>query len=72
MQNMRLLSFLKELRRGKIQYRLDQFRDDAIMVEVAVPAKLTDDAREALEKYAALVVGDDPRPTITAAVRDHG
>jgi molecular chaperone DnaJ len=42
--------------------------DLLVMVEVAVPAKLTDDAKEALEKYAALVQ-DDPRPTITAAVR---
>ena len=30
-----------------------------------MPAKLTDDAKEALEKYAALV-HDDPRPNITA------
>ncbi len=46
--------------------------DLLVTVEVAVPAKLTDDAREALEKYAAIVGDDDPRPTITAAVRDHG
>ena len=38
-QNARLLSFLNELRKGKIHYRLDQFRDDAIMVEVAVPGE---------------------------------
>jgi hypothetical protein len=38
-QNTRLLSFLNELRKGKIHYRLDQFRDDAIMVEVAVPGE---------------------------------
>ncbi len=42
--------------------------DLLVTVDVAVPAKLTDDAKEALEKYAALV-SDDPRPTITAAVR---
>jgi len=47
--------------------------DLLVTVEVAVPAKLTDDAREALEKYAALVP-DDPRPNITTAVREasHG
>lgn len=38
-QNARLLSFLNELRKGKIHYRLDQFRDNAIMVEVAVPGE---------------------------------
>jgi hypothetical protein len=38
-QNSRLLSFLNELRKGKIHYRLDQFRDDAIMVEIAVPGE---------------------------------
>ena len=38
-QNTRLLSFLNELRAGKIHYRLDQYRDDAIMVEVAVPGE---------------------------------
>jgi molecular chaperone DnaJ len=30
-------------------------------VQVAVPQKLTSDAREALEKYAAATAGDDPR-----------
>jgi hypothetical protein len=38
-QNTRLLSFLNELRAGKIHYRLDQYRDDAIMVGVAVPGE---------------------------------
>lgn len=38
-QNTRLLSFLNDLRSGKIHYRLDQHRDDAIMVEVAVPGE---------------------------------
>jgi molecular chaperone DnaJ len=47
--------------------------DLLVTIEVAVPAKLTDDAKEALEKYAALV-HDDPRPNITTAVREanHG
>ena len=38
-QNARLLTFLNQLRRGRIQYRLDQHRDDAIMVEIAVPGE---------------------------------
>jgi hypothetical protein len=33
----RLLSFLNELRAGKIYYELHQRREDAIMVEIAVP-----------------------------------
>jgi molecular chaperone DnaJ len=47
--------------------------DLLVTVDVAVPAHLTDDAKEALEKYAALL-SDDPRPDITAAVREanHG
>jgi len=38
-QNTRLLGFLNSLRDGKIFYRLSQHRDDAIMVEVAVPGE---------------------------------
>lgn len=38
-QNTRLLSFPNDLRKGKIHYRLDQHREDAIMVEVAVPGE---------------------------------
>lgn len=38
-QNAHLLSFLNDLRRAKIYYRLSQHRDDAIMVEVAVPGE---------------------------------
>jgi hypothetical protein len=38
-QNTRLLSLLNDLRKGKIHYRLDQHREDAIMVEVAVPGE---------------------------------
>jgi hypothetical protein len=38
-QNARLLTFLNQLRRGRIQYRLDQHRDDAITVEIAVPGE---------------------------------
>jgi hypothetical protein len=38
-QNAHLLSFLNDLRKGKIYYRLSQHRDDAIMVEVTVPGE---------------------------------
>jgi molecular chaperone DnaJ len=41
--------------------------DLLVTVEVAVPTALTDEAREALEKFAAMVP-DDPRPAITAAL----
>jgi len=41
--------------------------DLLVTVEVAVPAKLTGEARDALEKYQA-AAPDDPRPTITAAL----
>jgi molecular chaperone DnaJ len=41
--------------------------DLLVTVEVAVPAKLDGEAREALEKFAA-AQNDDPRPHITAAL----
>jgi molecular chaperone DnaJ len=41
--------------------------DLLVTVEVAVPQKLSSDAREALEEYAA-AQPDDPRPSITAAL----
>ena len=41
--------------------------DLLVTVEVAVPQKMTAEAREALEKYTA-AQADDPRPTITAAL----
>jgi len=34
-----LMTFLHELRSAKISYRLDQHREDAIMVEIAVPGE---------------------------------
>lgn len=34
-----LISFLNELRESKISYRLGHHRDDAIMVEIAVPGE---------------------------------
>jgi molecular chaperone DnaJ len=45
--------------------------DLLVTVEVAVPAKLDGDAREALEKFAATQTAD-PRPQITAALRHPG
>jgi len=41
--------------------------DLLVTIDIAVPAKMSADAREALEKYAALQ-DDDPRPHITAAL----
>ncbi|WP_369139320.1 molecular chaperone DnaJ [Modestobacter versicolor] len=45
--------------------------DLLVTVEVAVPARLTPGAREAIEKLAA-ELPDDPRPEVTAALRDGG
>jgi molecular chaperone DnaJ len=45
--------------------------DLLVTIEVAVPQKLTHDAREALEKFAA-ADSADPRPQITAAVQQGG
>ena len=45
--------------------------DLLVSVEVAVPARLTPGAREAIEKLAA-ELPDDPRPEVTAALRDGG
>src|SRR3954454_12050655 len=45
--------------------------DLLVTVEVAVPARLTPGAREAIEKLAA-ELPDDPRPEITAVLRDGG
>jgi len=45
--------------------------DLLVTVEVAVPAKLESDAREALEKFAATQTAD-PRPQITAALAKGG
>src|SRR3712207_872685 len=45
--------------------------DLLVTVEVAVPARLTAEQRELLEKFAA-AMDEDPRPQITAAVRAGG
>ena len=54
--------------RGKGVARKDGAGDLLVTVEVAVPANLTAEAREALEKYAA-AQPDDPRPHITARAK---
>jgi molecular chaperone DnaJ len=45
--------------------------DLLVTVEVAVPRRMSGEAREALEKYAA-AQADDPRPQITAALARTG
>jgi molecular chaperone DnaJ len=45
--------------------------DLLVTVEVAVPARLSPGAREAIEKLAA-ELPDDPRPEITAVLREGG
>ena len=48
--------------RGKGVTRKDGSRGDQLVtVDVAVPQKLDDKAREALEKFRAATSGDDPR-----------
>jgi molecular chaperone DnaJ len=54
--------------RGKGVPRKDGAGDLLVTVEVAVPANLTAEAREALEKYA-VAQPDDPRPHITARTK---
>jgi molecular chaperone DnaJ len=55
--------------KGKGVRRADGRAGDLIVtVEVAVPARLTEQARAALEAFAQ-AQPDDPRPDITAAVR---
>ena len=53
--------------RGRGVARKGRTGDLLVTVEVAVPHKLSGDAREALEKFAATQT-DDPRPDITAAL----
>jgi len=40
--------------------------DLLVTVDVAVPQNMTDEQRDALQKYADLVAGDDPRKDLTA------
>jgi molecular chaperone DnaJ len=53
--------------RGRGVAKKGKTGDLLVTVDVAVPQKLSGDAREALEKYAA-AQADDPRPHITAAL----
>jgi molecular chaperone DnaJ len=53
--------------RGRGVPRRGKTGDLLVTVEVAVPKKLSDEARDALEKYAAAQT-EDPRPHITAAI----
>jgi len=57
--------------RGRGVSKKSSAGDLLVTVEVAVPQKLSADAREALEKYAA-AQPDDPRPHITAALARDG
>ena len=54
--------------RGRGVKRGNKTGDLLVTVEVAVPQKLSAEAREALEKYAAATHDDDPRPQVTAAL----
>ncbi|HET8582682.1 MAG TPA: molecular chaperone DnaJ, partial [Jatrophihabitans sp.] len=57
--------------RGRGVSRRGRTGDLLVTVEVAVPAKLDGDSREALEKFAATQTAD-PRPQISAALRGGG
>ena len=46
--------------------------DLLVTVEVAVPQNMTDEAREALQAYADLSAGDDPRKDLTAMAGGSG
>ncbi len=57
--------------RGKGITRRDGTRGDLLVtVQVVVPGKLDAKARKALERYAETVADTDPRPEITALLRD--
>jgi len=59
--------------RGKGIAKRDGSQGDLLVtLQVVVPAKVEDDARAALEKYADAVAQHDPRPEITALLRDRG
>ncbi|RKS80493.1 molecular chaperone DnaJ [Motilibacter peucedani] len=54
--------------RGRGAPRKDGTKGDLLVtVSVAVPAKLSDDARAALEAFAAATAGDDPRAALLSA-----
>ena len=56
--------------RGKGVTRKDGTKGDLLAtVEVRVPADLSDEAREALQKYAEATAGEDPRADLLAAAK---
>ncbi|OLT38715.1 molecular chaperone DnaJ [Saccharomonospora sp. CUA-673] len=59
--------------RGKGIAKRDGAQGDLLVtLQVVVPAKVEDDAKAALEKYADAVAEHDPRPEITALLRERG
>ena len=56
--------------RGKGVAKRDGAAGDLLVsVQVAVPSKLTDEAKAALEEYAKGTAGQDPRPELTALLQ---
>jgi molecular chaperone DnaJ len=56
--------------RGKGVAKRDGAAGDLLVsVQVAVPSKLTDEAKAALEEYAKGTAGQDPRPELTALLK---
>ncbi|MCR3721354.1 MULTISPECIES: molecular chaperone DnaJ [Prauserella salsuginis group] len=59
--------------RGKGIAKRDGSQGDLLVtLQVVVPSKVDDEAKAALEKYADAVAKHDPRPEITALLRDRG
>ncbi|MBB3049822.1 molecular chaperone DnaJ [Prauserella isguenensis] len=59
--------------RGKGIAKRDGSQGDLLVtLQVVVPSKVDDEAKAALEKYADAVARHDPRPGITALLRDRG
>jgi molecular chaperone DnaJ len=59
--------------RGKGIVKRDGTTGDLLVtLQVAIPAKVDDAARDALERYAEAAAQHDPRPEITEMLRDRG
>ncbi|NIJ14975.1 molecular chaperone DnaJ [Saccharomonospora amisosensis] len=59
--------------RGKGIAKRDGTQGDLLVtLQVVIPSKVDGKAKEALEKYAETVAKHDPRPEITALLRDRG
>jgi molecular chaperone DnaJ len=57
--------------RGKGVRRKDGTQGDLLVtVEIAVPARLSSDARDALKSYADATAGQDPRAELMARAKD--